>query len=121
MKSPVSSIVMFLVAGHWVRWGSISTRSALRGIGVGWQSYLFNAPLLGGVFCADQAREHRRHGPAGRWRVFTRAWSPRGQQAQGRQCDWSQKGLVPLSPHAHHSTVQGLSKTTFSGVTSVPR
>ena len=51
MKTPVSSIVMFLVAALMGAVGQYLYKVGAQRTGAGWQSYLFNAPLLGGVSC----------------------------------------------------------------------
>lgn len=45
----------------------------------------------------------------------------RAASRHSRECEPSQNGLFALVPHAHQTTVQGLSNWTLSGVNSVPR
>lgn len=51
MKTPVSSIVMFLVAALLGAVGQYLYKVGSARIDAGWQGFLFNAPLLGGVSC----------------------------------------------------------------------
>ena len=51
MKTPVSSIVMFLVAALLGAVGQYLYKVGSARIDAGWPGFLFNAPLLGGVSC----------------------------------------------------------------------